>query len=308
MTDIIIPEQEVPAAPLTLFGTDDPNAIVERASKIATALSDVIKQRHLTKRISGRDHVLVEGWTLLGSMLGVFAEVEWTRPIEAGWEARAVAKTLNGAVVGAAEAMCSRSESTWKSRDDYAIRSMAQTRAVSKALRLPLGFIIEIAGYSATPAEEMADTHRRGEPTLREQIVEVLTERGLDLFALERFADEVGVPKGTHATDDQLRAILARIQQPAQDERQPTTGGVPPVNGATTPEPASQPVARAGEPEPEESASVGVDEPPAPAVSAEEIAERTGGVVVPPKPGTDEYKALTAIKKAESRAYWEKAA
>jgi hypothetical protein len=32
---------------------------------------------------------------------------------------------------------------------------MAQTRAVSKALRGPLGFVVTLAGYEATPAEEM---------------------------------------------------------------------------------------------------------------------------------------------------------
>ena len=32
---------------------------------------------------------------------------------------------------------------------------MAQTRATSKALRGPLGFIVHLAGFSATPAEEM---------------------------------------------------------------------------------------------------------------------------------------------------------
>ena len=153
----------VPAsAPITLFGTDDPVAVVERASTIATALADVIRRKSLYKRIGQSDHVFVEGWTLLGSMLGVFAEVEWSRPIENGWESRAVSRTLAGRTVGAAESMCSRSESKWKSSDDYAIRSMAQTRAVSKALRLPLGFIMELAGYSATPAEEMVAIEQSG--------------------------------------------------------------------------------------------------------------------------------------------------
>jgi hypothetical protein len=122
---------------------------------VATELGKLITSRRLYKDIQGRKHVLVEGWTLLGSMLGVFPDTEWTRQIEGGWEARVVAKTLNGQVVGAAEAMCTHSENTWRNRDEYALRSMAQTRAVSKALRLPLGFVMQLAGYEATPAEEM---------------------------------------------------------------------------------------------------------------------------------------------------------
>jgi methylglyoxal synthase len=50
-----------------------------------------------------------------------------------------------------------RSEKTWARRDDYALQSMAQTRATSKALRLPLGFVMQIAGYDATPAEEIRE-------------------------------------------------------------------------------------------------------------------------------------------------------
>jgi hypothetical protein len=138
-----------------LFGTSDPAEVVAKATATATALMEVAHQRKLVKKIKGNDHLLVEAWTLLGSMLGVFAVVEWTKEIEGGWEARAVAKTLNGQVVGAAEAECLRDESNWKTSDDYAIKSMAQTRAVSKALRAPLGFIVVLAGLNPTPAEEM---------------------------------------------------------------------------------------------------------------------------------------------------------
>jgi hypothetical protein len=67
---------------------------------------------------------------------------------------------MDGRTIGAAEAMCSRNEHTWAKREDYALRSMAQTRATSKSLRGPLGFIVALAGYATTPAEEMpADTY-----------------------------------------------------------------------------------------------------------------------------------------------------
>ena len=148
-----VPRHEV--AVTNLFGDASPLAVVERATEIAKVLSAIIEDRQLYREISGRKHVYVEGWTLLGSMLGVFPIVEWTRKTEDGWEARVEARTLNGALVGSAETMCSRAESKWKSRDDYAIRSMAQTRASSKALRMPLGFVMTLAGYDATPSEEM---------------------------------------------------------------------------------------------------------------------------------------------------------
>ncbi len=151
------------AAPPTLFGTSDPVQVVEVATKQANALASVIKAKHLYVDIRNREHVKVEGWTLLGSMAGVFPVCLWTRAIENGFLAHVEARTLNGQVVGAAEAICTREETRWAEADDYAICSMAQTRATSKALRLPLGFIMALAGYETTPAEEMPDTAPRAQ-------------------------------------------------------------------------------------------------------------------------------------------------
>jgi hypothetical protein len=163
-TDLVPQEQ----MSVTLFGTDNPAEVVSRAAVVATALADLVRKQNLIVRIGQSDHVRVEGWTLLGSMLGVFPVVEWTRPVKEGdegayigWEARVEARTRGGEIVGAAEAECLRTERTWKGRDDYALRSMAQTRAVSKALRLPLGFVMQLAGFNPTPAEEMV-----GHPTV----------------------------------------------------------------------------------------------------------------------------------------------
>ena len=146
---------------LTLFGTDDPAEVVIRATKIADALADVIRKQGLASRIGDREYVRVEGWTFLGTMLGVFPVTAWTRRIEGqdgGWEARVEAVTKDGITIGAAEAECLRTERTWAKRDDYALRSMAATRATSKALRMPLGFVMTLAGFEATPADEMTDT------------------------------------------------------------------------------------------------------------------------------------------------------
>jgi hypothetical protein len=173
-------------AEATLFHTNDPAEVLIRATGVADVLARVLRTQKdaegklkLISTISGREHVRVEGWTLCGSMLGVFAIPIWTRKIPdsegGGWEARVEARTLSGAVVGAAEAQCMRSENQWsyepvgrggrklEARDDYALRSMAQTRATSKALRLPLGFIVTLAGFDATPAEEMGQSES-GQP------------------------------------------------------------------------------------------------------------------------------------------------
>src|SRR5690606_36894277 len=105
--------------------------VLQRATKVADALKSVLTRQGLTTRIRKREHVNVEGWQTLGAMLGVTAVCVWTRKLTdpEGWEARVEARTLDGRVIGAAEAQCLRTESEWRRADDYALRSMAQTRA-----------------------------------------------------------------------------------------------------------------------------------------------------------------------------------
>lgn len=152
----LVTAEAVPAVdlPARLFA-GDASAIVKGATQVADALAAVIEHRRLFITIQGRSHVRVEGWALLGSMLGVFPVCVECRPSLNGWQARVEARTLSGALVGAAVAICTRDEPAWAHRPDYALASMAQTRATSKALRLPLGFVVALAGYDTTPAEEM---------------------------------------------------------------------------------------------------------------------------------------------------------
>jgi hypothetical protein len=169
----LVPHEAVAApTPTTLFRTDDPVEVVKQASRVADALKGVLVEKNLTKRIGNKEHVLVEGWQTLGSMVGVVPVVAWTRELSNGWEARVEARTLDGRVVGAAEAMCTSEEKTWKTRDAYALRSMAQTRATSKALRGPLGFVVTLAGYDATPAEEIPQEDSTGYGQQRQQRTE----------------------------------------------------------------------------------------------------------------------------------------
>lgn len=168
------PHQELQVSS-TLFGTSDPGAVITQATAVSQALMRVVRDRKLsvTMTTGGKssEYLLVEAWTLMGSMVGVFPVVQWTKPVldandkTLGWEARVEAKTRDGSIVGAAESMCTRDELTkkrdgttfarWGAADEHALRSMAQTRATSKALATALRFIAVLAGYAGTPAEEM---------------------------------------------------------------------------------------------------------------------------------------------------------
>jgi hypothetical protein len=152
--------EDVPSEVATadLLGSS-PRERIAQASAVAEILAPVIREQRLYAMIGRKEYVTFEGWTLLGSLLGVFPVTESVAEIErdgvlVGFTARVVAKTLGGQVVGAAVGRCMRSEERWANAEEHALASMAATRAGSKALRMPLGFVMKIAGYQATPSEE----------------------------------------------------------------------------------------------------------------------------------------------------------
>jgi hypothetical protein len=142
--------------PATLFGSD-PRQARDRMVEMADVLMEIVRDKKLVVGINRREHLTVEAWMTLGALVGVHAAIVWTKPNESGDGilARAEARTLTGALVGAAEGECSRSEQRWKRAEPFAVRSMAQTRALSRALQAPLRHIAVLAGFEGAAAEEM---------------------------------------------------------------------------------------------------------------------------------------------------------
>jgi len=132
------------------------------ALTLATELQKFVKVNKLTSLIQGKEFPNVEAWQFAGSLLGLSPMLESiedkSTDTEIKWGATVqIVNVHTGAVVGRGFATCSNKEQTKKFFADYAICSMAQTRAVSKAYRLSLGWLMKAAGYEATPAEEMQD-------------------------------------------------------------------------------------------------------------------------------------------------------
>ena len=135
---------------------DDPAAMIAQAKVVATMLKEVITSQGLYVTISKKNYVLVEGWTTLGAMLGVAPRTVSVEEIKEGvFEAVVeLVQSANGTIIGRGIAECGADE-PWASRDRYARKSMAITRATGKAYRLSYSWIIKLAGYEGTPAEEM---------------------------------------------------------------------------------------------------------------------------------------------------------
>jgi hypothetical protein len=178
----------IPEMP-SVFAVLDPELFLERMKDGAKALVAVVRAKGLiikglNRKSPEEEFMEFEGWQMLGAMFQSYPATEWTRAmrhptsgkIEA-WEARVIVKHFDkdardGVQIGAAESMCEHGESKqWTGSPNYAVRSMAQTRTASKALRQCFSFILTLEGVKATPADEMRgiyDIHpaRPSEPDL----------------------------------------------------------------------------------------------------------------------------------------------
>lgn len=136
----------------------DPDAVIDRGIKQAKALMRIVKANPKSVvNIQGHDYPKVEIWSTLGRFNRMTAKTEWTRPMGGGsYEARVQVVNMDtGIVIGAAESECSRDEEKWAKSLGYSVRSMAQTRAESKAFRMLLSWVVVLAGMEPTPAEEV---------------------------------------------------------------------------------------------------------------------------------------------------------
>ena len=162
--------------------------------KLSTELSQLIQEKGLSSNIQGKQFVNVEGWQFAGASLGLMPIITETtdltrRGTEPGQlEIKYMAKCevrniTSGQLVATGVALCSNFERSKKGFDEYAILSMAQTRAIGKAYRNLLAWLMKAAGFEATPAEEMdfadakADARAvKEEPTKKSKVVEVVAE------------------------------------------------------------------------------------------------------------------------------------
>jgi hypothetical protein len=149
----------VPPTSLILEG--DPEAQLQYAERAAKALMRRIEAKPRKIVISGKQYLEFGDWQTLSRFFGGTVSTEWVKAIDrdgelAGYEARSVV-LQHGRTISAAEASCFRSEKNWAKRDEFALKSMAQTRAGSKAMRNAFGWVAELANLPSTPAEEMED-------------------------------------------------------------------------------------------------------------------------------------------------------
>jgi len=142
------------------------------ATNVANHLAPLVRTqglvvKGLNRSNSEAEYVTVEGWEVLGTFLGIvpvtttIAEIKNDKGRIIGYRARATLyqnpiiendEIVGGTVIARAEAQANKQGFQ---KDLFAIESMAQTRALGKAYRMGLGWVMKMAGFEGTFAEDM---------------------------------------------------------------------------------------------------------------------------------------------------------
>lgn len=143
------------------------DAIIQKASYSASRLMDIVEKCNMSKNISGKKYLEVEGWQMIAEFVNVRHPVEWVRPWKdddgklIGYEARVSLINADGVQIGAGESSCGFDAFPCRgkqgSEQHKAAKSAAQTWATSRAIRNQFSYVAKMAGYEPMPAEELDD-------------------------------------------------------------------------------------------------------------------------------------------------------
>lgn len=197
----------VAQSPIALAIQRTPEIVLEEATKAAKALADVINSRPNKLTINGKTYLQFEDWQTLGRFYGVTVAARSATYVEfgrtQGFEAMAEAILVGtDQVISSASAMCLDDESKWSNKPLFQLKSMAQTRACAKALRNVLAWVVVLAGYSPTPAEEMDS-----DSTSKRSVPKSVLPAGKASVSRDRVEEMLGEIKRA-SNRDQLRKIF----------------------------------------------------------------------------------------------------
>jgi hypothetical protein len=190
-------------AQITLYR--DPKQVLAEASRAADHLMEFVNKKKMAMSFGAKQHLYFEAWQMLGKFYGLTPRVVDDSAVDyggvRGFECTAEVVNEDGRVLTRAKSMCLNDEDNWSTRTKYEwvdctdpdgkkiwddkkgrykqekkkvadvpvpmfqLRSMAQTRACAKALRNVLAWVVVLAGYAPTPAEEITGTESTDEPT-----------------------------------------------------------------------------------------------------------------------------------------------
>jgi len=163
------------------------------AYRASTDAANICKEMVVTTAmtIQGRKYVKLEGWQAIAIAHGCTGSARDVERVEGGVRAVGeVRRMSDGQIIATGEGFVGEDEPTWfggkmgnktlPKRPDYAIRAMAQTRAISRACRSAFAHVVVMmnAGLQTTPAEEVPDGGFVDEPPMRDVTPAKATAKG----------------------------------------------------------------------------------------------------------------------------------
>jgi hypothetical protein len=193
-----------------------------KAKKVANELMKFVKDNKLSGNIAGKEYLYVEAWQFVGeTQMGLTQVILSCEPVpteKSEIKYKAVAEIFNqqGTVISRGFAFASSLEKgrngSTKWKDEYAVASMAQTRAIGKAYRNILAWIVKMAGYEATPYEEIdKDKMTSDLAKAKQDVFKALKEKGMDSEEMVEAIYSV-IHKDTLETTDDAFAVIASLE------------------------------------------------------------------------------------------------
>jgi len=224
----IVRREEHGDALSTILGTGDTRSALAQVERNVKDIIEVCRDRGFITQFNREGKVSefygFPAWQLLSMTYGVTPIVEWTKPVDGGYMARAVAQTRDGTIVGAAEALCLRKELKKQSSTDHTLMALAQTRAQRNALRSAFGAALVLAGFDFADPDAPATNPQVG---MLHQL-----ERDLG-WTHDEGHTEAGVDSYKDLSREQAAEVIDRWQaiKDARPESRPDrvpAGAVPP--------------------------------------------------------------------------------
>lgn len=158
-----------------------PEAVLAEAQQAAQALQKRMAGKKNKVMFNGEQYIENDDWQMMAHFFGYAPKIISTEFVQYGdvQGFKAIAELINersGLTVGRGEALCLDEEDNWGDRTKYEyqnnkkvavgtvpvplfqLMSMAETRACNKAMSNKLKWVVSIAGYATTPAEDMHDS------------------------------------------------------------------------------------------------------------------------------------------------------
>lgn len=227
---------------------------VEGVERINKGISfDVVKVSELKKgkrKDGGFYEYTKESWIPKDRVKKEEKVLQEAHKEEITYKAAVILRTLKGHELTRVESLCSNREDGKLDNEEYAINSMAQTRATGKAFRLAFGWVARQAGYDSTPFEEVEnlypDREVQSKPHASIEVMDSIRKTMLEVKTEEDYKKAISLvskydPDLNEEDKDEVRGWCMDAKKRITDAKSATQAESVTQETPQEPEPAKEP-------------------------------------------------------------------